>query len=282
MKVKYFLLTHLLSISFLINAQTYIKNGQEVSGYWKIEQSPVICEGTVIVPVDKMLIIDKGVTVIFKSGSDFKRYTNDNDKNEKFDAGCLIVYGILVARGTPNSKVKFTADKEDGKWGGIIFVNSKQNEIENCIIEKTHYIRNFLPQVNIAGAITFIKSKGFVYNCVVKNAWSAVNAQNKSRVKVYNCVLSHNEYAIDVNSEAHLVAVNTITWNNKDDFFVSPNCSVIVESCIIQFFNDRVLNRGNSYFDKDPLLNEDFTISPESIGYKTGKYKRNIGLDNLL
>lgn len=282
MNIKYWLVAVLLIFPIFLNSQTYIKHNQEVWGYWKVEQSPIICEGNVIVPVDKMLIIDKGVTVIFKSGSDFKRFTNENDKNENFDAGCLIVYGILIARGTPNSKVKFTADKEDGQWGGIIFVNSRQNEIENCIIEKTHYIRNFLPQVNVAGAITFIKSKGFVYNCVIKDAWSGINAQNKSRVKVYNCVLTQNEYAIDVNSDAHLVAVNTITWNNKDDFFVSPNCSVIIESCIVQYANDRVVNRGNSHFNKDPLLNSDFSITPESIGYKTGKFKRNIGLDNLL
>jgi len=282
MNLKILSILFFLMIKITLFSQTYIKNGEQVWGNWEKSQSPFICEGIVIVPEDKMLVVEDGVIVIFKSGTDFKFYNNDGSKNEKFDAGCLLVYGMLVASGSPSNKIKFTSDKENGQWGGIIFINSKHNKVMNCVIEKTHYIRNFTPQTNTAGALTFIKSKGFVYNCIIKNAWSAVNAQNNSKVKLYNSVLTQNEYAIDVNSQARLIAVNTIAWNNKDDFFISPNCSVIIESCIIQYPNDRVLDRGNSFFDKDPMLNDDFSISHKSIGYKNGKFKRNIGLDKIL
>lgn len=280
-KIKKGILFFLLFSYINILGQTIIENNSEVSGEWTKENSPYIIKGTVIVPYEQTLVIQEGVVVKFKSGHKFTRY-NEQNLNPDFDAGCMIVYGNLLVRGTYQMPVTFTSDSVNGKWAGIIFYKSKYNQIENAIFENTAYIRNFEPDLDATGALTFIKSKGYIYNCVFTNAWSAVNAKRNSKIQIINSVLTKSKYGLEVATGARVNLVNTIIWNNENGFYYTNNVDIISDHCLIQEKPPIIFDRRGTIVGKDPLLTPTYRVNPNSPAFKTGKFKRNIGLDNLL
>ncbi len=92
----------------------------EVSGTWKIEESPYTITGDISVPRGRTLTIEPGVVVKFAG-----------------HFGLTVGYrATLRARGSETEHILFTAmDTEEG-WFGIRFVNSgADDELQHCTIE---------------------------------------------------------------------------------------------------------------------------------------------------
>jgi hypothetical protein len=97
-----------------------IIEGGEVSGTWKIEDSPYTVTGDISVPRGRTLTIEPGVVVKFAS-----------------HFGLTIGYrATLRARGSETEHILFTAmDTEEG-WFGIRFVNSGADDVlQHCTVE---------------------------------------------------------------------------------------------------------------------------------------------------
>lgn len=105
------------TVSFRITAENIIANKESVWGTWTKANSPYIVEGEATVPQGKVLNIEPGVIVKFKTGSDFTPTSG-------FNASLLKVYGKLLANGTKNDTIVFTRNSSYGNWGTIMISES--------------------------------------------------------------------------------------------------------------------------------------------------------------
>jgi len=97
-------------------AETIIENLESVYGTWTADNSPYIIEGEAIVPQDSTLIIEPGVVVKLKTG------TEHSYGAPGFDYGFLRVYGKIIAEGTITDTITFTRNETTGSWG-IIYLD---------------------------------------------------------------------------------------------------------------------------------------------------------------
>ncbi|MCF7920029.1 MAG: right-handed parallel beta-helix repeat-containing protein [Candidatus Cloacimonetes bacterium] len=106
-----------------------------------------------------MLKIEPGVVVQFKSS----QYTGIYDKPlfdfdfDNLEIGMLLIRGRLFAEGTTEDSILFTRSGNSGKWGILLFKDSENNILRNCIIEHSNYISNFEDN-NYMGALSFHNS----------------------------------------------------------------------------------------------------------------------------
>lgn len=114
---KILILAGVMGMVAAVCAQTVIPGGN-VSGTWTATGSPYLIEGEITVPSGDSLVVEPGVDVIFQG-----HYK-------------LIVNGWLVAEGTENDSVLFTAADTSEGWYGIRFINAPDSNILSyCIIE---------------------------------------------------------------------------------------------------------------------------------------------------
>ena len=104
---KYYLIIVSLMLVFTESAigQTYITGG-DVSGIWTSAGSPYYIQGEITVPNGEILTIEPGVNVVFLG-----HYK-------------LNVQGRLIAVGTRQDSISFTADSIEIGWHGIRFMNT--------------------------------------------------------------------------------------------------------------------------------------------------------------
>lgn len=267
-----------LMLVFVVEAQTTIKDGDEVYGSWTVKGSPYIIEGEAIVPEGKTLVIKPGVEVKFKEGTNFD-YFIDDEYNAGFNVGFLRVKGTIIAKGSKSKMIKFGGISGFGNWGVVLMVNSTGNVFEYCHFKRSHFIRSVTYNDNATGAITFIKSDGIVENCIVENSWSGINFKQGSSSTVRNCVIYNNEYGLEANSKSKPTVVNTIVWKNKNAFYTNPGATLNISYCLLQEDDEeKITNNGNNIVGKDPKFGSKFKIEKDSPCYKTGEKKKNIGL----
>ncbi|MCD4734472.1 MAG: hypothetical protein K8R53_00380, partial [Bacteroidales bacterium] len=112
----------------------------EVSGTWDIDGSPYIIMDALVVPDGETLEIEEGVVVKFNSTEMF------------------MIDGRIVAEGTEENPILFTAIDESVRWGGIgwdqTLVTNDTSVLKHCILEYA-YAYNYvnLPGYNCGGAI---------------------------------------------------------------------------------------------------------------------------------
>ena len=119
-KISSLTILFLMILPFAI-CQTTVPAG-EVSGEWLKSGSPYLIEGEIYIPVDKTLDIEPGVVVKFNGHFKF------------------IVYGCLLAEGSPGDSITFTTDDKEAGWHGLRFLDTESNsqpqsEISYCIVE---------------------------------------------------------------------------------------------------------------------------------------------------
>jgi hypothetical protein len=101
--------------AFLSNAQTNIPSG-DVSGTWTKANSPYNVLGEITIPNDSTLTIEPGVDIIFKG-------------HYKFN-----VKGRLLAIGTSQDTIRFTAENKVSGWHGVRFFNTPNTNDSSKII----------------------------------------------------------------------------------------------------------------------------------------------------
>ena len=104
-KITFLIILFHLFINNFIFADTHIPPG-DVSGTWTIDGSPYIIEGHISVTVDSTLVIEPGVQVIFSGHYYFA------------------VRGIVLAEGTANDTIVFTAQDTITGWFGMVFMST--------------------------------------------------------------------------------------------------------------------------------------------------------------
>jgi len=87
-----------------------------VSGTWTQANSPYYINGEITIPNDSTLTIEPGVEVVFMGHYKFK------------------VQGRLLAIGTKNDTIKFTAEDKDIGWHGIRFINTPNTNDTSKIV----------------------------------------------------------------------------------------------------------------------------------------------------
>ncbi|WP_282014809.1 right-handed parallel beta-helix repeat-containing protein [Marinifilum flexuosum] len=233
--IKTILVSTLLSISWVLNAQTNISG--EVNGVWTKEKSPYLIDGDISVTQDNKLTIEPGVKVKFTG-----YYKVD-------------IKGTLLAIGTANEMIHFTVadasgwnnrDTNDGGWGGIRFDRTQASDtskIEFCKFEYGKAMGSGWEEDNAGGAI-FIDgfSRLRIQNSIFTNNWARWNGGAiycDGANPVFENLLIYNNKAersgggicIESNSSAKPELINlTITKNVSEkgggiscDWGCSPN-----------------------------------------------------------
>jgi parallel beta-helix repeat protein len=204
------------TVSVKVSADNIIGNKELVYGTWYKAKSPYIIEGEAIIPVGKVLNIEPGVIVKFKTGSNFDYAT------ENINAGFLVVTGKLEAVGTESDSICFTRNGSEGNWGSLVILNQVDTlRIDKCIFEYGNVINNVIPDGYFKasmGTVTFFRSNCIVENCSFRN--------NKERglyvIRESNCIVRENNfYSNNIGAEIYLgefgndlTSVNIFNDNN--------------------------------------------------------------------
>ncbi len=158
---------------------TNIASGS-VSGTWTLEDGPYLIGGDIQVDMTSTLSIEAGVNVIFTGHYKFT------------------VYGQLLALGTEDMNIFFTAENTTAGWGGLRFINNNTNEFEqsrlaHCKIEYGNAQGDW-PD-NVGGGILCQYSNTIIDTCVVANNRAVAGGGiylNHSNPEIYYTLISEN------------------------------------------------------------------------------------------
>ncbi|MBC8526504.1 MAG: right-handed parallel beta-helix repeat-containing protein [Candidatus Cloacimonetes bacterium] len=182
---KIIILFGLLLIATISFADTHIPGG-DVSGIWTYANSPYIIDGEINIPVDSTLIIEPGIDVIFSEHYKFK------------------IYGRILAEGTANDTIVFTAQDTTTGWHSLRFHDTTTNGQDSskvifCKLEYGKATGNY--QDRYGGSICCNNSSDIlIKNCLIKEntASSAFGCGggiccfNSSDILLKNCLIANN------------------------------------------------------------------------------------------
>ena len=155
-----------------------------------------------------------------------------------------IVYGNILAIGTPERPIRFTGITNGAPWGSI-FLNSLANltnRFEHCIFEgNTNTTINRLP---VTAALAAYTAPVTVSNCVFHSitADDAFNSKYVSPV-IANCTFSNNLDAIDIDMGGGLV-IGSRFVDNRDDCIDLSSSWAMIEGNFIDSRGDKGISVG--------------------------------------
>jgi len=216
-------------INFIVTkAFGYSGSGTIASGYisqnttWTLEGSPYIVTADVIVEPDVYLIVEPGVSVKFKSGTN------------------LLVDGILIAKGNSTHTILFTSDlaiPSPGSWGAIVFRRNVKQTLEWVTIKFANTgIKIENGEIAIANSLIIQNNVGVSItgesSVVIVNSSISCNAGNGLYVEKW---LSTTVMAI-----VNLERVN-IVYNNGAGVSIGRSCILTIsQSAIIGNHGDGI------------------------------------------
>ncbi|MCB2222354.1 MAG: T9SS type A sorting domain-containing protein [Bacteroidetes bacterium] len=160
--------------------------GGDVNGNWTIENSPYVIMDEINVPDGEILNIDPGVIVKFNTTKAFS------------------VFGSIIAEGTEESPILFTAYDESVPWGGIGIAN---NAITNIPISLKHCIFEY--------SYAYNPDNLYGYNC-----GGAIRVDNYEQIVISHCTFRYNG------------ADNPLSNNPCGGAVMISECSVHISHCI--------------------------------------------------
>lgn len=147
-----------------LSGGTEIQQG-DVYGFWTQDQSPYFIHGDVNIPEDEYLVVDPGVKVIFVGP-----YSMTIGEN-----------ALLIAEGSENEPIEFTAWNKDIGWTGMRFINSGDDDIlSHCSISYAkkgveiitladYYYDELIEEDIYGGALYCFGSSPTIANCKITN-----------------------------------------------------------------------------------------------------------------
>lgn len=234
-------------------AGTHIWDG-EVSGTWNIAGSPYIVMGELNVPDGEVLEIDPGVVVKFNT-------------TERF-----LINGCIVAEGTEENPILFTALDNEVRWGGLGWdqtpATNETSILKHCIFEYA-YAYNYinLPGYNSGAAIAVndyenieISNCLFRYNLADKPGdplpTGGAIGLHESSLHISHCIFHNNRAghggAITLSSHSNAVIDNCLFYDNEAmDWFggaimTNTDCSPLFINCT---FADNFALKGGGAVD---------------------------------
>ncbi len=205
-----------------------------VSGAWTLDGGPYMIGGDIQVDTTATLIIEAGVNVIFTGHYKFT------------------VYGQLIAQGTEDMNIFFTAQDTTTGWGGLRFINNNTNsydrsQLVQCKIEYGKAQGDW-PD-NVGGGIFCRYSNILVDTCVVtKNDAIAGGGiyLNYSHAEINYTVLSRNHAqefggGIAMYQTCYPVLINNTIVDNEVDqtgavgggLYADDSCYPLIANTII-------------------------------------------------
>ncbi|MCD4728083.1 MAG: PKD domain-containing protein, partial [Pirellulales bacterium] len=127
---------------------TYIAGGY-VSGTWTKANEPYVIGGEITVHANNSLTIDPGVKVLFLG-------------HHKF-----VINGQLLAQGSANDSIIFTAHNIWQGWHGLRFINSNSSVLEYCLIQYGNATGTASMQDSCGGGIYCENSPIQISNCLI-------------------------------------------------------------------------------------------------------------------
>ncbi|MBU0520259.1 right-handed parallel beta-helix repeat-containing protein [bacterium] len=240
LRMSGFIVLCLTLITLATSAQTIIPAGS-VSGTWTLAGSPYLVEGEIAVEENTSLAIDPGVVV------DFQGYYK------------LVVNGWLVAEGTAEDSIHFTAANPSEGWHGIRFTNAPDSSrLIFCTIQygcsadsdsvnwgggihcvnSNPVIRHCLISGNsavIGGGICCLNSNPTIENCTIRENWATgVGSVGGgiycwgSNPNIQQCVITGNFGGAIYTYESPAPNIDqcTITWNTGGVYFNDSDASI--------------------------------------------------------
>ncbi len=182
--------------------QSKVINGLDIKGteHWS---GKITIAGDVLVEPRARLVIDAGTVVSFKPNSDLKRSGRDKTRSE------IIVRGVLIARGSINSKIKFTSQAKKPQmddWYGITISNPRHPSVLDYVVVEYAY-----------NGITIKKSNPQISNSQIRFNFNAgLSIEIGAKPKLIGNIISENGYAgIICNTGAKpILTDNMITRND--------------------------------------------------------------------
>ncbi len=158
---------------------TNITSGS-VSGTWTLEGGPYMVGGDIQVDSTATLTIEAGVNVLFTGHYKFT------------------VYGQLLALGTEDMNIFFTAQDTTTGWGGLRFIDNNTNEFDpsrlaHCKIEYGNAQGNW-PD-NVGGGIFCQSSNTKIDTCIIVRNKAVAGAglyASDSNPEIYYSLIAHN------------------------------------------------------------------------------------------
>ena len=250
-----------LDVQLIGKANNYTILSGNLSGRLKIDNSPYLLTNYAAVQNGSILIIDPGVKI----------YANENCG---FDT-----YGTLIAEGSPQSNILFSAS--DKAWNGIYLIQGNSS-LKYCVIEKTQnwgiqilggniLIENCRITHNaIHGIIIESSANPIIRGSIIDNnsAWGIYVREN-STPEIYNNTISKNSSGILMDGNSKAIIKNNIIWGNNSSNVSSWSIgdSELSYNCIQGNFPSFALDKGNNKY-LDPqfvnLAQDDFHLSSTS------------------
>ena len=155
--------------------------GTAVSAYqfgrWTLAGSPYRVMASVVVPVDKELIIDAGVRVLFERAGAMENPDDD---------GCIHAVGRLVVDGTETDSVTFRLGRPDAR-GGVATYRIPGHRISYALFD------------GLTSPLTSGSGSAEYAHCVIRNM-AGFASDNDGGLVLSHCTISHCGPALSLNS----------------------------------------------------------------------------------
>jgi len=234
---------------------------QDLWGTIKKSDSPFYIDGAARVPQGKMLVIEPGVTIKFKSGK--IGTINDADFDwidSTIDIGFLRVDGKLIAEGTKTDPIIFTR-ASDHNWGCIYFSETADSSsiISFSRVEYASLIYNIESRV-LAMGITCWYSSIIIQNNLIQNFEGfGICLQNSEALVqnniIRNCITGIDTWAFDGLAYLQPVIRNNIIIKNTFNGITIGKPKPLVENNIICYNANAGLYVGMEPLGKDNVTN---------------------------
>ena len=219
-----------------------------VSGTWSNIYSTYFIDGEITVPLGDTLIIEPGIKVNFSG-------------HYKFN-----IYGRLLAEGTEDAIIIFTAQDTTTGWNGLRFYDQNSSgqdssRVIHCILQHGHASGSF-PD-NCGGAIYLRNSDPFIDNCIISNNSAAGGGgfflHNSSSPVITNTIIRNNSatenggaihiwnqyYNMCYPDFEYLIIVNNSAIYNGGGLYCKSWCFPDLTNCI--FFGNNANYGGAIY-----------------------------------
>lgn len=297
MKKIALLLSGLCLTTLIHKAQTIIDDSTEVSGTWTKVNSPYLINGLATVPAGNTLIIEPGIEIRFKTGTDFSY------SDKKADVGLLYIKGKLVAEGTSSQRITFTRQGDPGNWGCIAFAPTADisSSLKYCKVEYANQIWD-IESTNFHGAIAFKNPKISISNSeIISNNSSGIFCDHHESFSIINCIIANNgehglnfSYRSSLKDTVKLInntiignksrglythstlcqVINCIFWKNTESFSISNDYTFIyyslVEESSLPVYGGWLKIGDGMIYNFDPQLNNDYSLPYYSRCVNTG------------
>jgi len=198
-----------------VNSLNYGNIYKDLSGVISLKDSPFYINGPARVPKGKTLIIEPGVTIIFKAAN---KESGDFDWHDStVDVGFLRVDGKLIAQGTPNDSIIFTKCSPDSNdfWGIIHFSETADSSsvISFSRIEYASYIWGIESRV-IGSGITCWFSNITIKNNLIQNNYDFGVYLSNSETLIENNTIKNCLFGIKTWAFYHYAHLQPVIRNN--------------------------------------------------------------------